>query len=374
MRKVRAILTLAIFGVVSICIACSPFNTSFATSDPADPTSSDSLVSSGDPASPSPTASGRQSGYGAWVPYWDYASAIDELDEVGKNLSDVICFAAIFNASDQVFLLPDTQEAQTCLNILYSEEHTIYLSVVNDVEKEESVYENKSTDLLWRLLGSDTSIDAHIEDLMTVLHASKAEGLEIDYEAIRSDTGLCTQFALFIERLYQRTSAEGIPLRVVLSWDSALYATFPEGPQYSIMCYNLYGPHSGPGPKADRSFLSKVFSVNHALPGRPAIAFATGGFDWSDDGSVVSLTQSAAVALQSMYAVPSDSVLRDEESQALSFHYIDELGLSHEVWYSDGTTLSYWRSLASNAGYVNFDLFRLGGNSLSDLTAFFVES
>ncbi len=174
--------------------------------------------------------------------------------------------------------------------------------------------------------------------------------------------------ALFIERLYQRTSAEGIPLRVVLSRDSALYATLPEGPQYSIMCCNFYGP------RANRNFLAKVFSVNRALPGRLAIALATDGFDWSDDCSVATLAQSAAFALQDTYAVPSDIVLCSEESQALSFHYLDEQGLSHEVSYSDGTTLSYWRSLASNAGYVNFDLFRLGGNPLFDPAAFFANN
>lgn len=354
--------------------APGPSDTTELTSSLAEPpgaTEPDSTLPSGDYASPTPAISGRQLGYGAWVPYWDYTDAIDELDQIGSSLSDVVCFAAIFNSSDEVFLLPEAQEAQTCLNILYSDEHTIYLSVVNDVEMDDSVYDNKSIDLLWRLLGTDAAMNAHIENLMQVLHESNAEGLEIDYEAIRADTGLCTRYALFVERLLQRTSSEGIPLRVVLSWDSALYATFPEGPQYSIMCYNLYGTHSGPGPKADRSFLEKVFSINHALPGQPAIAFATGGFDWSGDGTIVSLSQSEAVALQKEFAVPADGISRDEASQVLFYRYMDDQGLSHEVWYADGTTLAFWRSLGVNAGYVNFDLFRLGGNSLSDLSAFF---
>ncbi len=374
MKKVCPVLALAVCCFMGACIACAPSETPSAVSESPGATALDSVSYPDDVSSPTPAVSGRQSGYGAWVPYWDYADAIDELDKVGGGLSDVICFAAIFNSSDEVFLLPEVQEAQTCLNILYAEDHTIYLSVVNDIEEEDSVYVNKSTDLLWRLLCSDTAMDAHIEDLMTVLHETGAEGLEIDYEAIRSDTSLCEQFALFIERLYSRTQSEGVPLRVVLSWDSALYATFPEGPQYSIMCYNLYGLHSGPGPKANRSFLAKVFSVNRALPGQPAIALSTGGFDWCDDGSVASLTQSAAVALQSIFGVPAGGVLRDEESQALSFTYTDDQGLSHEVWYADGTTLSFWRSLALDAGYVNFDLFRLGGNSASDLAAFFGDS
>ena len=371
MKKIRSIVALAVYCFLSGCIACVPFTISSVSAEPSGTAVPDSELSSEDYTTPSPAVSERQLRYGAWVPYWDYADAIDELDNVDSSLDDVICFAAIFDSYDDVFLLPEAQEAQTCLNILYSDEHTIYLSVVNDIEMGDSVYENKSTDLLWRLLGTDTAIKAHIEDLMKVFHESKADGLEIDYEAIRSDTGLCTRFALFVERLVQRTSSEGIPLRVVLSWDSALYATFSDGPQYSNMCYNLYGTHSGPGPKADSSFLETVFSINHALPGQPAIAFATGGFDWSSDGSIVPITQSEAVALQSAFCVPVDSITRDEASQSLFFLYTDGQGMTHEVWYADGTTLSFWRSLALKAGYVNFDLFRLGGNSLPGLTSFF---
>lgn len=373
MKKVCFIITFTVCCFLSGCISSATSTTSQASPEPADTPVVDSILSLSPDncATPTPTPTGRQSGYGAWVPYWDYAGAIDELDKVGSSLDDIVCFAAIFNSSDKVYLLPETLEALTCLNILYPEDHTIYLSVVNDIETGEDVFDNKSTDLLWRLLGSDGAMETHIKDLMQMLQDSKAEGLEIDYEAIRSDTGLCARFALFIERLYQRTSAAEIPLRVVLSWDSALYATFPEGPQYSIMCYNLYGTHSGPGPKADYSFLTKAFQTNRALPGRPAIAFATGGFDWGSDGSIISLTQSAAVALQHTFGVPDESVSRDEASQALSFLYTDDLGLSHEVWYADSVTLSYWRSLALKAGYTNFDLFRLGGNSLSDLMTFF---
>lgn len=371
MKKNRSILAFAVCCYMGGCIACAPSITSSVSSTPYGTATPISALYTENYTSPSPAVSSSPSRYGAWVPYWDYANAIDELDKIGSNLNDVICFAAIFNSSDEVFLLPEAQEALTCLNILYSDEYDIYLSVVNDIETDDTIYENKSTDLLWRLLGTEVAIEEHIEDLIKVLHESKADGLEIDYEAIRSDTGLCTRFSLFIERLLQRTSSEGIPLRVVLSWDSALYTTFPDGPQYSIMCYNLYGLHSGPGPKADLIFLDKVFSINHALPGQPVIAFSTGGFDWSDDGTIVSITQSTASALQNTYNIPAGSIMRDETSKSLYFHYTDDLGLSHEVWYADFTTLSFWRSIALNAGYVNFDLFRLGGNSMSDLASFF---
>jgi hypothetical protein len=202
------------------------------------------------------------------------------------------------------------------------------------------------------------------------LHATGAGGLEIDYEAIQSDVALWQRFVIFIEQLYTRTQSEGYPLRVVLGWNSAKYVTFPDGPQYSIMCYNLYGTHSGPGPKADRNFLQDVFTANDVLPGQPSLAFATGGFDWGDDGSVVSLTQSDAIALREKYGVSAEDISRDCDSAVLNFYYFDEEGSLHEVWYADGDTLAFWRSLALDAGYASFDLFRLGGNSSADLSKF----
>jgi hypothetical protein len=309
--------------------------------------------------------------YGVWIPYWDYADALDEVDHLSVDLDSVICFAAIFDSNDHLLLLPDMQRALSCLNILYSDDYTVYLSVVNDLEVAQDVYDNKTTELLWRILGTDEAIDAHIEELMALLDETGAGGLEIDYEAIQSDVALWDRFVLFVERLYARLSAKGYPLRVVLGWDSAMYAVFPDGPQYSIMCYNLYGTHSGPGPKADRNFLQSVFAVNRALPGQPSIAFATGGFDWGEDGTVVSLTQSDAVAIQEGNGISTERISRDSESAVLYFSYYDLAGLSHEVWYADGETLAFWRSLALDAGYISFDLFRLGGNALTDLTVFF---
>ena len=35
-------------------------------------------------------------------------------------------------------------------------------------------------------------------------------------------------------------------------------APYSVGPEYMVMLYNLYGLHSGPGPKADGPFIEKT--------------------------------------------------------------------------------------------------------------------
>jgi len=235
----------------------------------------------------------------------------------------------------------------------------VYLSVVND-RQTRSGAEGKSTALLRRLLSSDEAITRHIDDLIMLVDSTRVEALEIDYENLGDDTALWQRFTLFIRELHAQLARDGISLRVVLPWDAPKYATLPQGPEYSVMCYNLYGPHSGPGPKADFAFLDEIASLYAALPGPVRMAFATGGFDWSAAG-VESLTQQQAETRLSRLGV---TPTRDAASGALTAEYSLD-GAAHTLWYADSQTLLAWQE--RTADFAGFDLFRLGGNSLNDL-------
>jgi spore germination protein YaaH len=151
---------------------------------------------------------------------------------------------------------------------------------------------------------------------------------------------------------------------VVLDSQSTLYAEFPMGPEYVVMCYNLYGTHSGPGPKADADFLDTTMEKNKRLPGQVTMAFANGGFQWDDDGQCTALTQ--VQALKKMEQITGEAV-RDPKSNALSFTY-EEDKRHYTVWFADGNTISYWISLAHDNGYRSFAIWRLGGNSDSEIS------
>ena len=147
----------------------------------------------------------------------------------------------------------------------------------------------------------------------------------------------------------------------MLPWDTPKYAALPVGPEYTVMCYNLYGYHSGPGPKADLDFLKTTCELYAALPVKARMAFATGGFDWHGD-QIDALTQAQAVALlNDAQATPT----RDANSAALTATFTAD-GETHEVWYADAQTLAAWRDACAAYGFTGFDLFRLGGNDLED--------
>lgn len=126
------------------------------------------------------------------------------------------------------------------------------------------------------------------------------------------------------------------------------------------MAYNLYGYHSGPGPKADKEFIKKLVykSKKHLKDVR--IAFSLGGFDWSEEDKIPkALTKVDALKLLEKH---NKKIQRDKKSGAAYFEYIDENLKKHTVWYCDEETIQTWMDIAKDKGIEKFALWRLGGN------------
>lgn len=298
----------------------------------------------------------------AWLPYWETEAATAEAAELSDDLDTAIAFAAIFDSADRPLMLPDTTALLEELKEQYRDTDTrVLLSVVNDVELSEGKYDNKSAQLLRRLFKDEESRSRHIESLFRLVDEYELSGLEIDYEAIKNDKALWKGFAAFITELYRQFSAQGLTLRVVLSWDAPKYIELPEGPEYSVMCYNLYGSHSGPGPKADIAFLKKTCKLYGEYADSTHMAFATGGYDWSVSGTTAMTQQEAQKRLQDCGVKPT----RDLASGALYAVYTYE-DVTHTLWYADAATLATWRAAVAKCGFDSIDLFRLGGNDLED--------
>lgn len=300
--------------------------------------------------------------YGAWLPYWDADASLPEAESLAGRLDAAVAFACLFDGEDRPLMPGETEGLLSALQRMYDQtDTTVFLSVVNDIEISTGGYENKSADLLRRLFQSEEAMSAHLEALAALIDEYALDGLELDYENIKRDAGLWAAYAAFIEKAWAMCERGGVRLRVVLPWDAPRYASLPAGPEYTVMCYNLYGYHSGAGPKADFDFLRETCELYRDVPGRVRMALATGGFEW-DGGKVAAMTQEeAAQALLRAGVAPS----RDALSGALNAAYEAD-GASREIWYADGATLAAWRDECAAYGFAAFDLFRLGGNDLGD--------
>lgn len=301
-----------------------------------------------------------------WIVDWDWDSSTEDMGQLLDKLSSVQLFLGYFNEQDQVVWNDDLKtkvsDARVKLSTDQKQSDTpIYLTLVNDIAKQDGTSIQKDEGLVERIIATPESQYRYIEHWLTIVHENNFDGLEMDFENIPDDKW--PLLLDFYEMLYRRLAAENIPLRIVMEPKVDFKSLeLPEGPQYVVMAYNLFGYHSGPGPKADRSFLGRLTARMEYIPGEPVVAIATGGFDWSLSGNKVALSEQTAAELQ--VKATTDSVIRDEASGAMTFNYQDDQGENHTVWYADAQTLQYWIEIIQQRGYSNISIWRMG--NLSD--------
>ena len=302
----------------------------------------------------------------AWISYWDFQNWQSEAGFLGNALDGISVFASYFNSADDLLLPEETKALMADVRSKNLSGSSVSLTFVNDIVKEDNSSSLKDIELLKRLFSQKARTQAHIEQIIELTRASGATGIDIDYEAIQDITPLWKGYVSFIKKLSKRAAEEALPVRIILEPKALGKVNFPKGPQYVIMCYNLYGTHSSPGPKASPEFIKKMVAESKSLPGEVTLAFATGGFDWSENGSIWQLSEKDALALRDKYGA---TPVRDEISGDVVFKYADETGLTHEVWYADGETILLWINTGRAEGINNFALWLIGGNSESSLTS-----
>lgn len=307
-----------------------------------------------------------------WLAYWDTLDFEEEIDYWSERISNIVYFAAYFNENNELFVPDDINDTKEIVDELYgSEGWGNYISFVNDKVYSDGKSSLKDTELLYELFKSNESIDNHVNEIINIAVEGGYEGIEIDYEKIRKDLDLWDKFTDFLEKLIEAADSYNLPIRVLLEPSTpADKINLPEGPEYIMMCYNLYGYGTKPGPKADKAFLLELVDKMKKVSSNRGYALATGGFDFADNGQIKAITKQEAEAILSDYngtnmnseAVVDNeiTVIRDEDSKCNVFKYTDDNGINHEVWYADNVTLDYWEDILSEAGENNISIWKLG--------------
>lgn len=295
-----------------------------------------------------------------WIPYWGMSAVESDMDSLAGSVDDLCYFAAYFDEDGKLFL-----EDSTCilhekyLNDDGYSDKKCYLTVVNDVKLTGGESFSKDIGILKELFSSQEMMERHADDIIHLASSEKYDGIEIDYEAIKSNKELWGQFVDFERILIQKAKDSDLMVRIVL--EPAFPAEefdWPADCEYVLMCYNLYGKGTEPGPRATPQFLNEMVDKMSKMPGQINFALATGGYDFCENGEVKGVTR---VEAEKLFALtPGTEPMRDEESGQLHFGYIDESDVIHYVWYADDTTISLWMDTISNRGYSDFTLFRAG--------------
>lgn len=303
------------------------------------------------------TSKNWNSGISVWVVYWDLDNAAKKIMDMKDVITGISCFAAYFDEENNLFI-PDNLKVfkSKLISEPESEQYNYYLTIVND-KKLGDKSSLKDTELLKTLFDSEESMRSHIKQIVNLANNGDYNGIEIDYEAIRSDMDLWQKYIVFCNLLYEEAKISNLELRIILEPNAPLdKLSFPEGPEYVMMCYNLYGTDTSKGPKANDKFLRNMLKKMDTLPGNKSFALATGGFHWIGKGKGVSITEEAAYELSKS---KNANVYRSENSGALTFQYYDENGVENTVWYADVETLLRWQNIILSNGSYDIMLWRI---------------
>ncbi|PHV72236.1 glycosyl hydrolase [Sporanaerobium hydrogeniformans] len=300
--------------------------------------------------------------FAAWIVDWDSERGMEEY----KKAKDIFVSSALFGGyfkEDGSLYFPEAVEKMK--EELKALKKPMYLTIVNDVFYDSGKdIQQKDGNFIKALLKDPKKRKDHIEELVSAVQKGPFVGLELDYE--RLDEEAWENYSVFIKELGQILESKNKKLRIVLEPKSPIEKVdLPLAYDYVMMAYNLYGYHSGPGPKADKELIKALCNKMKANVSNRQLAFSLGGFDWVEGEKPQALTYSEAEALRIKKRVKAT---RDGASGAIWFRYKDEKGHAHEVWYADKITLESWVRQAYKEGISRFVIWRLGGNLLSEMS------
>lgn len=308
----------------------------------------------------------------AWIADWQWQEGIEDFRVIAPRLERVQMFGVYFDDQDRFHVTEELGAAISAVreaaDLDGGARVRVDLTIVNDIVHANGTTTQKDPALLSRWMASGERRGALIERIAELAEAYRADGVEIDFERVRDEDW--ERIILFFGEMHNRLRASGRQLRIVLEPRAPIENfVWPEGPEYVMMAYNLYGPHSGPGPKADDALIRRLADRLDRLPGNRALAIAAGGFDWSESGGAAAVTERQALELARRSA-GEGGVSRDEASGSLHFEYVDDDGARHAVWYADRNTLERWIDTAQSAGISRIAIWKLGGFERSTLDGF----
>lgn len=304
-----------------------------------------------------------------WLTYFDFRESLRSFKENIDCFNEINPFIYAFNREGTIIKADGLSDAEYKNIIKISHENRICVipTIVNDVI---SLQQNilKDPGIIHNLLCDDSSIKRHIADIISVIRNDGVDGIEIDYEKINYEDK--EQFIKFIKLLSGELHNNNKLLNIVLSADifygKKLFFAEEDLSIISgcvdtvkIMCYNLHGPFSQPGPVATVEWIDQVMRVvTKNIPREKiCIAIALHGFDWSV-GKTYYLTYKEAMELVEGH----NSQIKRTNDNIPYFSYIKNR-VNHIVWFEDMRSIITKIKTVRRYGVKKIAFWRLGSES-----------
>ncbi len=300
----------------------------------------------------------------AWVVYFDATRGLAELERHGSLFDRVSLFAYELDPGGMPQPAPSMEQMiAPFLELAADKGFSPWVTVVNDTRHGIDSAIAKDPGLVHWLIADPKRRAAHAGELAERVAADGFRGLHLDYEGLpEEDT---RYFQEFVRTLRLELELRGLGLEAVVEPERG---PLPEvrSTGVTVMAYDLFGPHSGPGPRSTPAYVSKLGRrAASDADGAATLALAVRGFAWKPGGEVSSLDWSVAQQL----ADRTPQVDRGMVDRVPSARLDD----GTELWFEDPESLvSKWQA-AWGAGFRRLAIWRLGGNDerlfhlLSDL-------
>ncbi len=288
----------------------------------------------------------------AWTVYFDGERGLAELQEHGELFDRVSLFAYELDPDGTPTPAPNMDVMMApFFRLAATKGFDPWVTVVNDIRYGVDSVLAKDSILVHELIVDPARRLAHAREIAARVEGDGFKGLHLDYEQVpESDEA---HFQTFITTLGSELQQRGLRLEIVVE---PVSGPLPAAGSASVvvMAYDLFGTHSGPGPRSTPTFvtgLSQRAAVDR--DSAAALAVAVGGFAWEPGGEVRALDWLDAQRL----AAEAPSTRRNA-ADVPSAHLSD----GREIWFEDRKSLLAKWQAAWEAGFRRLAIWRLGGN------------
>ena len=289
----------------------------------------------------------------AWAVYYDADRGLAELREHGALFDRVSLFAYELDSDGTPTPAPNMEGMIVpFLRLAAEKRFEPWVTVVNDVRYGLDSVVAKDSAVIRGLIVDPVRRSAHARDLAARVSGDGFHGLHLDYE--RVPESYTRHYHDFVRDLSEELQQRGLGLELVIEPVNGPLQVLSDA-RVTVMAYDLFGTHSGPGPRSTPTFVSQLGSrADLDSDSAAAVAIAVGGFAWDPDGDVRPLDWSAGHQL----AAHAPSQARSRVDQVPNAR----LGDGTEIWLEDVESLvSKWEA-AWTVGFRRLAIWRLGGN------------
>lgn len=309
-----------------------------------------------------------------WIPYWDQANATQSFK---KNVTKIDYISVFWYRIDENGKLGTYKEAKANKSIIdfaHKNNVKVLALVANLSETGDGTWDYQRVD---KAISTRESRKNHINDLVKLIEDNGFDGIDIDYESLRSSQK--ENFTVFIEELSKELHArnkllgvaihpktsEGNPLENNGSQAQDLRKIGRYADQLYFMTYLEHGAFGEPGPIGSLSWMEQViaFGLTQVPRQKAYLGIGLMGAQWSkEDGGAFSASDSEMSFLDVLAIAQKYNLtpIWDDKSKTPYLNFQTE-ETNNIIWFENAESIRLRVNLAKKLRVGGVAFWRFGG-------------